>query len=80
MKPIINTREDLEALRGTSHYVEFINSLKGSMTHRINVAEYPENYNTPDYDGPEIEAVWEEVENLETITRFGFTKEELLAL
>ena len=77
MKPIINTRQDLEAIKGTEHYVEFINALKGSMNHRINTAEYPENYNTPDYDGPEIEPIWEEVENLDTITRFGFTKEEL---
>lgn len=80
MRPIINTREDLEALKGTSHYTDFIQSLKGSMVHKINTAEYPEDYNNPEYDGPEIEPIWEEVENLETITRFGFTKEELLGL
>jgi hypothetical protein len=77
MRPIINTREDLEALKGTEHYAEFIQSLKGSMIHKINIAEYPEDYNTPEYDGQVIDPIWEEIENLETITRFGFTKEEL---
>lgn len=80
MRPIINTREDLEALKGTEYYTEFIQSLKGSMIHRVNVADYPDNYNTPEYDGQEIEPIWEEVENLETITRFGFTREELQSL
>lgn len=77
MRPIINTREDLEALKGTEHYTEFINSLKGSMIHKVNVAEYPENYGIPEYTGEVVEPIWEEVENLDTITRFGFTKEEL---
>lgn len=77
MRPIINTREDLEALKGTEQYTEFINSLKGSMIHKVNVAEYPENYGTPEYTGEVVEPIWEEVENLDTITRFGFTKEEL---
>lgn len=78
MRPIINTREDLEALKETEYYTEFIQSLKGSMTHKVNVAEYPENYHTLEYDGPEIEPIWEEVEDLTTIHRFGFSKEELL--
>lgn len=48
--------------------------LKGSMTRTEDQAEYPENYNEPDYDGPAIEPVWVEVEDLTTIERFGFTK------
>lgn len=48
--------------------------LKGSMTRRENQAEYPDNYNDPDYDGPKIEPVWVDVEDLTTIERFGFSK------
>lgn len=48
--------------------------LKGSMTRREDQAEYPENYSDPDYDGPTIEPVWVDVEDLTTIERFGFTK------
>lgn len=44
------------------------------MTRRENQAEYPDNYNDPDYDGPKIEPVWVDVEDLTTIERFGFSK------
>ena len=54
--------------------------LKGSMTLRRNVAVYPEGYGQTGYEGPAIEAVWEDVEDLSTIERFGFTKAEILAL
>jgi len=47
------------------------------MIHKVNIAEYPENYGTPEYTGEVIEPIWEEVENLDTIIRFGFTKEEI---
>lgn len=78
--PIINSREDLDSLRGTQEYAEFVAYLKGSMTRTVNVAAYPDGYNRPGYEGPEIEPVWMEVEDLSTITAFGFTKEELLDL
>lgn len=48
--------------------------LKGSIMRRQNVAEYPEGYGAPEYDGPAIEPIWEDVEDLTTIERFGFTK------
>jgi hypothetical protein len=73
-RPVINTREDLEAVKGTKHYDEFMERLRGSMTRWENVAVYPDNYNDPDYDGPVVEPVWEEVEDLSLIERFGFTK------
>lgn len=76
--PIINSREDLDALRGTQEYAEFIAYLKGSMTRKVNVAEYPEDYNREGYDGPEIEPIWVEVEDLSTISRYGFTQDKLL--
>jgi hypothetical protein len=77
MKQVINSREDLEAVKGTPEYDEFMASLKGSMTRKQDVAVRPDNYNDPDYDGPEIPPVWEDVEDLSTIKRFGFTKEDL---
>lgn len=74
MKNVINTRSDLDALQGTQTYADFMIRLKGSMTRRENQAEYPDNYSDPDYDGPTIEPVWVDVEDLTTIERFGFTK------
>jgi len=76
MKNIINSRADLDALQGTQAHADFMARLKGSMTRRENQAEYPDNYNDPDYDGPEIEPVWVDVEDLTTIERFGFAKED----
>ena len=76
MKTVINTREDLDAIKGTPEYDEFMVSLKGSMTRKQNVQVYPDNYNDPDYDGETLEPIWEDVEDLSTIERFGFTKED----
>ncbi len=76
---IINTRADLEALRGTPGYGAALGQLKSSMTTRINRAVHPEGYGQPGYEGPEIEPVWEDVETLESVARLGFTKAEFLA-
>jgi len=73
-KPVINTREDLDAIAGTQQHADFMAALKGSMTRKENQAEYPENYNDPDYDGDPIDPVWVDVEDLSTIERFGFSK------
>jgi len=76
MKNVINTRADLDALQGTQAHADFMERLKGSMTRREDQAEYPDNYGDPDYDGPTVEPVWVEVEDLSTIERFGFAKED----
>lgn len=78
MSPL-NTRADLEALRGTPDYVEALRMLKGSMVALVNVATYPEGYVDPSYDGPVIEPVWEEIESLEALDLIGIGREELLA-
>lgn len=78
--PLINTRADLDSLIGTPAHAAFIAKLKGSMTQRRNAAVYPEGYGQPGYEGPAVEPVWEDVEDLSTIERFGFTKDEILAL
>lgn len=75
--PVINTREDLDAIQGTPEYAEFMEFLKGSMTRKQDVAVRPENYGQPDYDGEVIPPVWQDVEDLSTIERFGFTKANL---
>jgi hypothetical protein len=77
---IINTREDLDNLKGTQAYLDFIAILKGSMTRKQDEQVYPENYNSPDYSGPVLDPLWIDVEDLTTIKRFGFSKEELNAL
>lgn len=71
---VINNRADLESIAGTKKYHEFMARLKGTMTRKQNIAEYPENYGMPDYDGPAVEPIWEGVEDLTTIEGFGFTK------
>lgn len=76
MKAIINTREDLDALAGTPEHEEFMKFLKGSMTRRQNVQVYPEDYNKPDYQGEKLEPIWEDIEDLTIIERFGFTKSD----
>jgi len=77
---LINTRDDLDACIGTPRHAEFIALLKGSMARRADTAVYPEGYGQPGYTGPAVEPVWTEVEDLTTIQRLGFTKEEILAL
>ena len=74
MKTIINTREDLEAVKGTAEYDAFMQILKGSMLRKQDIQVYPEGYNQPDYEGDKLLPVWEEVEDLSIINRFGFAK------
>lgn len=71
-KPIINTRADLDALVGTPEHAEFMRFLKGSMTRKQNVQAYPEGYGQPGYEGPALDPIWEDVQDLSTITAFGF--------
>ena len=74
--PVINTRADLDSIAGTAEHDEFMKYLKGSMTRQQNTAVYPDGYGQPGYEGPIVEPVWESVEDLSTITRFGFKKSD----
>jgi hypothetical protein len=76
-KAIINTRADLDAIAGTPEHTQFMGFLKGSMTRKQDIAVRPDNYSQPDYDGEVIAPIWSDVEDLSTITRFGFTKADL---
>jgi len=78
MRQTINSRADLESLRGSPEFAAAIRDLAGSMTIRMNVAEYPEGYGDPEYEGPEVDPIWQDQEDLTTIERFEFTKQELL--
>lgn len=73
---VINTREDLDAIAGTQQHAEFMAALKGSMTIKQDVQVYPEGYGQPGYEGEALEPVWEELEDLSTIKRFGFSKSD----
>lgn len=75
-KAIINTRADLDAIAGTPEHTEFMAALKGSMTRKQDVQEYPDGYGQPGYEGETLEAIWTDVEDLSTIERFGFSKSD----
>ena len=61
-------REQLKALLNTAKMM-------------VDVLEYPEGYGTPEYDGPELEPIWEERTNDRgKIFRIGFTVEEVRGL
>jgi hypothetical protein len=81
-KRVIQTRADLDAAQGTEEYSKFIQLLKGSLTKKVCTTIYPEGYDDKltEEDEGFIPLVFEDVENLEEITRFGFTKEEILLL
>ena len=72
MTIIINTRADLDALKGTPAYLPALRAIAGTMETTLNAAEYPEGYGDPSYSGPSVEPVWTIVETLETIHRLGF--------
>lgn len=76
MKITISSREDLDSIEGTPEHKTFMEYLKGTMTRQQDVAIRPDNYGKPDYDGEIIEPVWEYVEDLTTIERFGFKKKD----
>lgn len=77
-KIVINTRADLDAIQGTPEHAEFMAALAGSMTRRQDTQVYPEGYGQPEYEGETLEPIWEDVEDLSTIQRFGFSKADFV--
>lgn len=71
---IINSRDDLDALKGTPAYIEALRALAGSMVTSMDMAVYPDGHGQPDYTGPVIEPDWHEVETLDVIERLDFTR------
>ncbi|MEX3628272.1 MAG: hypothetical protein VB138_01170 [Burkholderia sp.] len=76
--PVLNTRADLDAIGGTTEPAAFMDYLRGSLTRQVDTQTYPEGYGQPGYEGDPLPPVWTEVEDLTTINRFGFTKDEVL--
>jgi hypothetical protein len=71
---IINTREDLDSIIGTEQHDQFMEYLRGSIKKPVNVQVYPEGYGTVEYTGETLDPIWEQIEDLSVIKRFGFTK------
>lgn len=78
--PVINTREDLDALQGTPEHFEFLRHLAGTLTQKRDTAIRPADYGRPEYQGPLIPPQWTDVEDTTTAQKFGYTKTELLEL
>lgn len=76
MQIIINTRADLDSIQGTEQYEHFMLGLKGSMLRKQDVQVYPEGYGQIGYEGETLGPIWEEVEDLSTIERYGFNKSD----
>lgn len=74
--PTINSREDLDSLKSTLEYDQFMLLLKGSMTHKQDTASYPEGYGQLGYVGAKVDPIWTDIEDLSTIHRFGFIKSD----
>lgn len=72
--PVINTRADLDAITGTPEHAEFMAALRGSMVRKQNAQTYPEGYSQPGYEGPQLQPIWHDVEDLTIIESFGFSK------
>lgn len=71
---ILNTRADLDALAAAdpAAHAAFVARLRASVFRREDVAEYPEGYDRPGYEGPVVEPVWADVEDLASLQRYGF--------
>lgn len=76
--PIINTRADLDAIAGMPEHAEFMAALRGTMTRKQNAQTYPEGYGKRGYEGPTLEPIWQDVEDLSVINAFGFAKSDFL--
>lgn len=79
MTIIVNTRADLDALRGTPAHLEALQALAGSMATSMDMAVYPEGYGQSGYVGPSVEPDWHDVETLAIIEALGFTRESFEA-
>jgi hypothetical protein len=81
MTIIINTRADLEMLKSdTTSYKAALEKLKSSMTAKTDTATYPDGYGQAGYTGNTVDPIWADTEDLSSIERLGFTKDEFEAL
>lgn len=74
--PVINTREDLDAIAGSYEHFQFMEYLRGTLTRKVDTAERPADYGQDSYAGEVISPVWQDIEDTSVIERFGFSKED----
>lgn len=82
MKTVINTRHDLDSIAGTPEHAAFIAALKGSLTRTTDVRVYPDGYdhNLKPEDAGYLAPTLGPINDDSSALRFGFAREELLAL
>lgn len=75
----IATRSDLETLRGTPAYNQFLDLLRGTLTTRTDVQVYPAGYDSSLQIGSlgYLPPVWEERPTPEVAAKYGLTPQEL---
>jgi len=79
MTTIIATRADLDSLKGTPAYDQFLEFLRGTLTNRVNGQVYPDGYDSrlqPGDDGY-LAPIFVGQSSPETAAKYGFTPEEL---
>lgn len=76
MNPI-NSRADLENLRGTAALAIALRNIAGSSMVLFDVAERPSDYGEPSYEGPTIEPIWENRQDNAVLRRFSLTRRDL---
>lgn len=75
----INSRADLEQLRGTPAFEPALRAIGGALVRKTNIAVHPTTYSDSDYDGPPIAPVWRFEEDQSVLARIGMTRAELNA-
>ena len=78
---LINSLADLEYIkdRAPAHYEHVLLMIEGAMTTKTDRSSYPEDYGTPEYDGPKIAPDWTDEENLESLSLIGMQKSRFVA-
>lgn len=71
---IVNSRSDIDALRGTPYFLTALEYIHGAMTVVVNVAEYPEGV-----DPEAVEPIWSEQQDETILRRIGWTREDFEA-
>lgn len=75
----INSRADLEQLRGTPAFEPALRAIGGALVRKTNIAVHPTTYSDSDYDGPAVPPVWHYEEDQSILARIGMTRAEINA-
>jgi hypothetical protein len=75
--PLINTRADLETLRGTDQWLPALLAIRGAATIRTDIAAYPQGYGQPGHEGEPVEPEWEDRDDDRVLARLELTRRQL---